>query len=49
MVNYLIDNFGKEEFLRIIGKKEELNSISQNLIMDSINYYNNKYFEATKK
>ena len=22
MVNYLIDNFGKEEFLRIIGKKK---------------------------
>ena len=49
MVNYLIDNFGKEEFLRIIGNKKELDNISQNLIMDSINYYNNKYFEVTKR
>lgn len=49
MVSYLIDNFGKEDFLRIIGNKEELNSISQNLIMYSINYFNNKYFEVTKR
>lgn len=49
MVNYLVDNFGKEEFLKIIGNKEGLNNISQNLIMDSINYYNNKYFGVTKR
>lgn len=48
MVNYLIDNLGKEEFLRIIGNKVELNRISQNLIIDSINYYNDKYFGVIK-
>lgn len=43
MVSYLIDKFGKKEFLRIIANKDELENISNNLIEDSINYYNSKY------
>lgn len=49
MVNYLIDKFGKNEFLRIIENKDELNVISQNLVDKAISYYNKKYFSETKR
>lgn len=45
MVSYLIDILGKEKFLSVIGDREKLNDISQNLVEESINYYNKKYFD----
>lgn len=44
IVNYLINNFGKDYFLEIIANKDNLNSLGQNLIVDSINYYSKKYY-----
>ena len=44
MVSYLIDKFGKQEFLKIINDDGRLNEISDNLVIKAICYYNNKYF-----
>lgn len=49
MVCYLIEVYGKDEFLRLISNKNELDIISQNLVLDSIDYYNNKYFNINTK
>jgi len=49
MVCYLIEVYGKGEFLRLISNKNELDIISQNLVLDSIDYYNNKYFNINTK
>ena len=47
MVSYLIDRYGKDEFVNII-KDNKINDYKDGLLTESINYYNNKYKEKVK-
>ena len=43
MVSYLIDNIGKDKFVNLLRNKEQIKTIKNNLLINSINYYNEKY------
>lgn len=45
MVSFLLETLGKKEFLRIIGNRQELEKVSENLADSAVNYYNHKYLE----
>ena len=47
MVSYLIDRYGKDEFVNII-KDNKINNYKDGLLTESINYYNDKYKEKVK-
>ena len=47
MVSYLIDRYGKDEFVNII-KQNKINDYKDGLLTESINYYNDKYKEKVK-
>ncbi len=42
MVSYLIDTLGKDKFLKVLRKKEQIDFIKQDLLIKAINYYNKK-------
>ncbi len=45
MVSYLIDNFGKDNFIELLKDKKQIKNVRKNLLVNSINYYNEKYKE----
>lgn len=45
MVKYLIETYGKHEFLNIIGDADKLNNISKNLVEKAVMYYYHLYQE----
>lgn len=47
MVSYLIDNLGKDNFVNILKNKKQIETIKKDLLVNSIDYYNNKYKEET--
>ena len=42
MVSYIIDCYGKEKLIEILRDKKEFEIIKKDLLIKSINYYNNK-------
>lgn len=45
MVSYLIDNFGKDNFIELLKDKKQIKNVRKDLLVNSINYYNEKYKE----
>ena len=45
MVSYLIDTLGKDDFVKLLRNKEQIEIIKKDLLNKSINYYNMKYKE----
>ena len=45
MVSYLIDTLGKDNFVKLLRNKDEIEIIKKDLLNKSINYYNMKYKE----
>ena len=45
MVSYLIDNFGKDNFIELLKDKKQIKNVRKDLLVNSINYYNQKYKE----
>ena len=45
MVSYLIDTLGKDNFVKLLRNKEQIEIIKKDLLNKSINYYNMKYKE----
>lgn len=43
MVSYLIDYLGKDNLIILLKNKEEIETIKEDLLINSINYYNEKY------
>ncbi len=43
MVSYLIETLGKDNFINILRNIEKLKTIKQDLLINSIDYYNAKY------
>ena len=43
MVSYLLENLGKEGFIELVQDKNKIDNIKENLLSNSINYYNAKY------
>lgn len=43
MVSYIIDCYGKEKLIEILRDKKEFEIIKKDLLIKSINYYNNKH------
>ena len=41
MVSYIIDYYGKDKLIEVLNNKEELDIIKKDLLVNSINYYNN--------
>mgnify|MGYP004506332721 FL=1 len=40
MVSYLIDNFGKDNFIELLKDKKQIKNVRKDLLVNSINYYN---------
>ena len=47
MVSYLIDSLGKDNFVNILKNKKQIEKIKKDLLVNSIDYYNNKYKDET--
>lgn len=43
MVSYLIDNLGKNDFIDLLKHKNQIKNIRKDLLVNSINYYSEKY------
>ena len=43
MISYLIETTGKEKLIEILQNTKQLDSCRNNLLLNSIKYYNDKY------
>ncbi len=48
MVCYLIDTLGKENFIVLLRNKGQIEAIKRDLLINSINYYNERYKEESR-
>lgn len=45
MVSYLIDTLGKDSFINLLKDKKQIETAKKDLLVNSINYYNQKYID----